>query len=553
MAKQIAFSNEARQKLVEGVNILAKAVTTTLGPRGRNVALDRKWGAPNVIHDGVSVAKEIELEDPFANMGAQLVKEAASKTADVAGDGTTSSTLLTQAIVNHGMKNIVAGANPMILKRGIDKAVEAVVAEVAKMSKKFKDSDLAQLTQVATISAGNEVIGEEIAKAIHKVGKDGVVTVEEGRGTVMETEHKEGMEFDRGFASAYFVTNPDKMTAEMEDPYILITDKKVTSIQELLPFLEKFVKVAKNLVIIADDVEGEALATLVVNSVKGTFRALVVKAPGFGDRRKAMLEDIAVLTGGTLVTEDIGMKLENVEVEHLGRADRVESDKENTRIVGGKGQETEIKHRISQLKKEIDGTKSEFDKEKLQERLAKLTGGVMVIRVGAASEIEMKEKKERVNDAVAATKAALEEGVVAGGGVTLLQARKVLKEVRKSMKMEEEKTGVDIVYNALGEPIRKIAENCGVDAGEIIYQIEQKNDPDFGFDAMTLEFGSMYKRGIIDPAKVVRSALQNAASVASIILTTDALITDKPEPKPPGPEMGPGGMGGMGGMMPGMM
>jgi chaperonin GroEL len=350
MAKQIAFSNEARQKMVEGVNILAKAVTTTLGPRGRNVAIDRKWGAPTVVHDGVTVAKEIELEDPFQNMGAQLVKEVASKTNDVAGDGTTTSTLLTQAIVNHGMKNVVAGANPMILKRGLDKAVEAVVAEIAKMAKKFKDSDLAQLTQVATLSAGNEVIGEEIAKAIHKVGKDGVVTVEEGRGTVMETEHKEGMEFDRGYASAYFVTNPDKMTAEMEDPYILITDKKIASIQELLPFLEKFVKVSKNLVIIADDVEGEALATLVVNSVKGTFRALVVKAPGFGDRRKAMLEDIAVLTGGTMVTEDIGMKLENVEVEHLGRADRVESDKENTRIVGGKGQATEIKHRIALLK-----------------------------------------------------------------------------------------------------------------------------------------------------------------------------------------------------------
>jgi chaperonin GroEL len=554
MAKQIAFSNEARQKMVEGVNILAKAVTTTLGPRGRNVAIDRKWGAPTVVHDGVTVAKEIELEDPFQNMGAQLVKEVASKTNDVAGDGTTTSTLLTQAIVNHGMKNVVAGANPMILKRGLDKAVEAVVAEIAKMAKKFKDSDLAQLTQVATLSAGNEVIGEEIAKAIHKVGKDGVVTVEEGRGTVMETEHKEGMEFDRGYASAYFVTNPDKMTAEMEDPYILITDKKIASIQELLPFLEKFVKVSKNLVIIADDVEGEALATLVVNSVKGTFRALVVKAPGFGDRRKAMLEDIAVLTGGTMVTEDIGMKLENVEVEHLGRADRVESDKENTRIVGGKGQATEIKHRIALLKNEIEKTKSEFDKEKLQERLAKLTGGVMVIRVGAASEVEMKEKKERVNDAVAATKAALEEGVVAGGGVTLLQARKVLKEVRKAMKMDEEKTGVDIVYNALGEPIRKIAENCGVDAGEVIYQIEQKNDPDYGFDAMSLQYGSMYKRGIIDPAKVVRSALQNAASVASIILTTDALITDKPEPKPPGPDMsGMGGMGGMGGMMPGMM
>jgi chaperonin GroEL len=549
MAKMIAFSDDARQKLVAGVNTLAKAVTTTLGPRGRNVALDKKWGAPNVIHDGVSVAKEIELEDPFENMGAQMVKEAASKTNDVAGDGTTTSTLLTQAIVNHGMKNIVAGSNPMILKRGIDEAVKAVVAQIGKMAKTFSSDDLDQLTQVATISAGNEVIGSEIAKAIHKVGKDGVVTVEEGRGLEMETEHKEGMEFDKGYASPYFVTNPDRMTAEIEDPYILITDKKITSIQELLPFLEKFVKVSKNIVIIADDVEGEALATLVVNSMRGTFKALVVKAPGFGDRRKAMLSDIAILTGGTVISEDIGMKLENAEIDHCGRADRVESDKEATRIVGGKGQEAAINDRIAQIKKEIDNTTSDFDREKLTERLAKLTGGVMVIRVGAASEVEMKEKKERVNDAVAATKAALEEGVVAGGGVTLLQARKALVKVRETMKLDEEKTGVDIVYNALAEPVKKIATNCGVDAGEVIFRVEEKNDPDYGFDAMNLEYGSMYKKGIIDPAKVVRSALQNAASVASIILTTDALVTDKPEPKSEGPA---GGMGGMGGGMPGM-
>jgi chaperonin GroEL len=546
MAKMIAFSDDARQKLVAGVNTLAKAVTTTLGPRGRNVALDKKWGAPNVIHDGVSVAKEIELEDPFENMGAQMVKEAASKTNDVAGDGTTTSTLLTQAIVNHGMKNIVAGSNPMILKRGIDEAVKTVVAEIGKMAKTFTSDDLDQLTQVATISAGNEVIGSEIAKAINKVGKDGVVTVEEGRGLEMETEHKEGMEFDKGYASPYFVTNPDRMTAEIEDPYILITDKKISSVQELLPFLEKVVKVTKNIVIIADDVEGEALATLVVNSIRGTFKALVVKAPGFGDRRKAMLADIAILTGGTVISEDIGMKLENAEIDHCGRADRVESDKESTRIVGGKGQEAAIKDRIAQIKKEIDNTTSDFDREKLSERLAKLTGGVMVIRVGAASEVEMKEKKERVNDAVAATKAALEEGVVAGGGVTLLQARKALAKVRETMKLDEEKTGVDIVYNALAEPLKKIATNCGVDAGEVIFRVEEKNDPDYGFDAMNLEYGSMYKKGIIDPAKVVRSALQNAASVASIILTTDALVTDKPEPK------SEGGAGGMGGGMSGM-
>ncbi len=554
MAKQIAFGNDARQKLVEGVNILAKAVTTTLGPRGRNVAIDRKWGAPNVIHDGVTVAKEIELDDPYANMGAQLVKEVASKTNDVAGDGTTTSTLLTQAIVNEGMRNVTAGANPMILKRGLDAAVDAVIAEIGKMAKTFTEKDVEQLTQVATISAGNEEIGELIAKAISKVGKDGVVTVEEGKGLQMETEHKEGMEFDRGFASPYFVTNADKMTAEIEDAYLLITDKKITSINDMLPFLEKFIKVSKNLVIIADDVEGEALATLVVNSMKGTFRALVVKAPGFGDRRKQMLEDIAILTGGTVITEDLGKKLENAEVEDCGRADRVIADKENTQIVGGKGLKANIEKRVASIRKEIDATKSDFDREKLQERLAKLAGGVMVIRVGAVSEVEMKEKKERVNDAVAATKAALEAGIVAGGGVTLLQARKALKKLHTSMKMDEEKTGVDIIYRALAEPVKMIAKNCGVEPGEVIYQIEQKNDPDFGFDAVTLEYGSMYKRGIVDPAKVIISALQNAASVASIILTTDALITDKPEPKKDGPDMsGMGGMGGMGGMMPGMM
>jgi chaperonin GroEL len=552
MAKQIIFDEDVRKALKVGVDKVANAVKVTIGPRGRNVALDKGYGGPTVTNDGVSIAKEITLKNKFENMGAEIVKEVASKTNDMAGDGTTTAVVLAQAIISEGYRRTAMGANAMMVRHGIEAAAADVVKELKSMAKPIKTKD--EIKQVATISAESEEIGAKIAETVEEVGKDGVVTVEESQAIGVETEVVEGLEFDKGYVSAYMITNGERMEAEYRDAPILLTDKKISSIQDILPLLEKLVQTGKKeLVIIADDVEGEALATLVVNSVKGTFRALVVKAPGFGDRRKAMLEDIAVLTGGTLVTEDIGMKLENVEVEHLGRADRVESDKENTRIVGGKGQETEIKHRISQLKKEIDGTKSEFDKEKLQERLAKLTGGVMVIRVGAASEIEMKEKKERVNDAVAATKAALEEGVVAGGGVTLLQARKVLKEVRKSMKMEEEKTGVDIVYNALGEPIRKIAENCGVDAGEIIYQIEQKNDPDFGFDAMTLEFGSMYKRGIIDPAKVVRSALQNAASVASIILTTDALITDKPEPKPPGPEMGPGGMGGMGGMMPGMM
>jgi chaperonin GroEL len=531
MAKQIKFAEDAREKLAKGVNILAKAVVTTLGPRGRNVALDRKWGAPNVVHDGVSVAKEIELEDPFENMGAQLVKEAASKTNDVAGDGTTTSTLLTQTMVNLGMKNITAGANPMILKKGIDEGVKAVVEEIKKMAKKVSIDNKDELVQVATISAADRQIGEKIAEALEKVGKDGVVTVEEGKGLQMEIEYKEGMEFDRGYASPYLVTDPEKMIAEIEDPYILITDKKISAISDLLPFLEKFVKVSKNLVIIADEVEGEALATLVVNKLRGTFNALVVKAPGFGDRRKEMLQDIAILTGGTVISEDLGKKLENVEVEDCGRADKVWADKENCRIIGGKGNQKDIEARIAQIRREMEETTSEFDKEKLQERLAKLTGGVAVINVGAATEVEMKEKKERVNDAVAATKAALEEGIVAGGGVTLLQARRVLEALKKKMEFDEEKTGVDIVYKALAEPVRKIAENCGVDAGWVLRKIEESKDKDFGFDAVTLEFGSMLKRGIVDPAKVVRSALENAASVATMILTTEALITDIPEKK----------------------
>lgn len=551
MAKQIIYGDDARQKLASGVNKLAKAVVTTLGPRGRNVAIDRKWGAPMVIHDGVTVAKDIELEDPFENMGAQMVKEAASKTNDVAGDGTTSSTLLTQAMVNHGMKNVTAGSNPMILKRGMDAAVEAVIAEVKKMAKKIPTDDVSQIAQVATISAANEEIGKLIAEAIKKVGKDGVVTVEEGKGLQMESEHKEGMEFDRGYASPYFVTNPDRMEAEIEDPYILITDKKISTVQDMLPFLEKVVKVSKSIVIIADDVEGEALPTLVVNNLKGTFKALVIKAPGFGDRRKAMLEDIAILTGGTVISEDLGKKLENVEIEDLGRADKVWSDKENTRIVGGRGDASALKARIAQIKKEMDATTSDFDREKLQERLAKLAGGVVVIKVGAATEVEMKEKKERVNDAVAATKAALEEGIVAGGATTYLQARKTLKALRDSLESEEEKTGVDIIYKALGEPIRMLAQNSGMDPGRVVYQIEQKDDPEYGFDAVSRDFGSMFKKGIIDPAKVVRTAIQNAESIAAAILTTEALITDIPEKKEESAG-GAGGMGGMGGGMPGM-
>ncbi|PIZ65651.1 chaperonin GroEL [Candidatus Roizmanbacteria bacterium CG_4_9_14_0_2_um_filter_39_13] len=550
MAKQIIYGDEARQKLSSGVNQLARAVVTTLGPRGRNVGIDRKWGAPTVVHDGVTVAKEIELEDPFENMGAQMVKEAASKTNDVAGDGTTSSTLLTQAMVNHGLKNITAGSNPMILKRGMDAAIEAVVNQVQKMAKKIPTDDIAQITQVATISAANDEIGKIIAQAIKKVGKDGVVTVEEGKSLQMESEHKEGMEFDRGYSSPYFVTNPDRMEAEIENPYILITDKKISSVSDMLPFLEKVVKVSKNIVIIAEDVDGEALATLVVNKLRGTFNTLVVKAPGFGDRRKAMLEDIAILTGGTVISEDIGKKLENVEIEDLGRADQVWADKENTRIVGGKGNKDALKGRIGQIKKEMKASTSDFDREKLQERLAKLSGGVVVIKVGAATEVEMKEKKERVNDAVAATKAALEEGIVSGGGTTYLQARKVLVALRKTMKFDEEKVGVDVVYNSLAEPIKMIAQNSGMDPGQVMYQVEQKDDPDYGFDAINRDFGSMIKKGIIDPAKVVRTAIQNAESIAAAILTTEALVADLPEKNPPAQG---GGMGGMGGGMPGMM
>src|SRR3989338_6398371 len=438
MAKQLKFGEEARKSLMKGIDVVAKAVVTTLGPKGRNVALDKKWGAPNIVHDGVSVAKEIDLKDPFENMGAQLVKEAASKTNDAAGDGTTTSTLLAQMITKTGMKNIAAGANPMLVKKGIEKAVAAVVAELKKNTKPIKNKE--EITQVATVSAGDAEIGAKIAEALDKVGRDGVVTVEEGKGLTIDIEYKEGMEFDRGYASAYLVTNPEKMEAEVEDAYILLTDKKISAIADLLPFLEKFVKVSKNLVIVADEVEGEALATLVVNKLRGTFNVLAVKAPGFGDRRKEMLDDVAILTGGTVVSEDLGKKLENIEVDDCGRADKVWSDKENCRIIGGKGDTAKIKARVAQIRREINESTSDFDKEKLQERLAKLSGGVAVINVGAATEVEMKEKKERVNDAVAATKAALEEGIVAGGGVALLQARSSLVGLKKKMEFEEERS-----------------------------------------------------------------------------------------------------------------
>ena len=552
MAKQIKFSEEARQSLARGVNILAKAVVTTLGPKGRNVALDKKWGAPNVIHDGVTVAKEIELEDPFENMGAQLVKEAASKTNDVAGDGTTTATLLAQSIINTGLKNVTAGANPMMLRIGMEKAAEKVVEEIKGLAKPVKDGDV---VRVATISAQNEKIGSLIAGALEKVGKDGVVTVEEGKGLEMEVEYKEGMEFDKGYASPYFVTNPDKMEAEIEDPYILITDKKISALNELLPFLESLVKVSKNLVIIADEIEGEALATLILNKLRGTFNTLAIKAPGFGDRRKEMLEDIAILTGGTVISDDTGRKFESVTIEDCGRADKVWADKENSRVIGGKGNAKAIQARIAQIRKSIDKTTSDFDREKLQERLAKLAGGVAVINVGAATEIEMKEKKERVNDAVAATKAALEEGIVPGGGTALLRARRVLPALKDSLTNDDEKVGVEILYQALAEPIKMIAKNSGADEGWVLRTVEDagvkgKKDVDYGFNAMTMEFGPMLAAGIVDPAKVTRSAVQNAVSVGTMVLTTEALITDLPEKKDAGGMGGgmPGGMPGMGGM-----
>jgi chaperonin GroEL len=543
MAKQLKFSEDARQALLAGVNKLAAAVVTTLGPKGRNVALDKKWGAPNVVHDGVTVAKEIELVDPFENMGAQLVKEAASKTGDVAGDGTTTATLLAQSIVNAGMKAITAGANPMILKTGIAKGVDAVVAEIKKMSKPVKGDEI---KQVATISAGDAGIGEKIAEALNKVGKDGVVTVEEGKGLELELEYKEGMEFDKGYASAYMVTNADKMEAEIENPYILITDKKISSLQELLPFLENLIKVSKNLVIIADEIDGEALAVLVVNKLKGTFNALAIKAPGFGDRRKAMLEDLAILTGGTVISEDTGRKLDSVTLEDCGRADKVWADKENTRIIGGKGSPATIAARVKQIRTELENTTSDYDKEKLQERLAKLAGGVAVINVGAATEVELKEKKERVLDAVAANKAAVEEGIVPGGGVTQLRARKALVDLKKSLTLDDEKIGVDILFQALGMPLRMIAKNAGTDEGWVERTVEESKVVDFGFNALTNDFGSMLAAGIVDPAKVTRSSLQNGASVAIMVLTTECLVTDVPEKKP---EMPMGGAGGMGGGM----
>jgi chaperonin GroEL len=538
MAKQIKYAKDARKALKSGVDQLANAVVTTLGPKGRNVALDKKWGAPNVVHDGVAVAKEIELKDPFENMGAQLIKEAASKTSDVAGDGTTTATLLAQSIINKGFEKVNTEVNPMILKVGMEKGVAEIIKRIKEMAVPVKDADVAK---VATISAQSEEIGKLIADALAKVGKDGVVTVEEGKGVELYVDYKEGMEFDKGYASAYLVTNPEKMEAEVEDPYILITDKKLSNLQEFIPFLENVVKVSKNLVIIADDIEGEVLALLVVNRLKGVLNALAVKAPGFGDRRKEMLEDIAILTGGTVISEDTGRKFDSVTVEDCGRADKVWADKENTRIIGGKGNPLALKARIAQVKKAMEQSTSDFDKEKLHERLAKLSGGVAVINVGAATEVEMKEKKERVIDAVAATKAALEEGIVPGGGVTLLRAREVLEKLIKTLRIKDEIVGVEILSESLAEPIKRIVENAGEDSAAVLAKVENAQEDDYGFNVMTMEYGSMIKAGIIDPAKVTRSAVQNAVSVAMMVLTTEALVTDIPEEKKE-PAM-PGGMG----------
>lgn len=541
-AKQLLFGNDARQKMLTGVNKLADAVVTTLGPKGRNVALDRSWGSPNVIHDGVTVAKEIELEDPFENMGAQLVKEAASKTNDVAGDGTTTSTLLAQAITNKGMKYVTAGTNPMIMKRGIDKAVKAVVAEVRRLAKDVKPEDW---EKVATISAQNEEIGSKIAQALKLVGKDGVVEVEEGKTMEITIDHKEGMEFDKGYASAYFVTDADHMEAVSEKPSILVTDQKISNIKDILPLLESIVNEGRELVIIADDIEGEALTTLVVNRLRGTFKCLAIKAPGFGDRRKEMLQDIAILTGANMISADLGRKLTDATVADLGQADSVRSTKDSTRIVGGHGSQTDIDARVAQLDQQIDAATSDFDREKLQERKAKLTGGVAVIQVGASTEIEMKNLQERVKDAKEATRAAIEEGIIPGGGVTLLRASKVLEKVTADS--DDEKAGIEIVRNVLEEPMRMLATNSGEDAGWVVGQIKAKNEANWGFNALTNTFEDLLKAGVIEPAKVAIASLENAASVASMILTTECLVTDAPKKNEPAAPAG------MGGGMPGMM
>ncbi len=549
MAKQLEFNEDARKKLFIGVEKLSNAVKVTLGPKGRNVLLDKKFGAPTVTKDGVSVAKEIELEDPFENMGAQLVKEVATKTNDVAGDGTTTATVLAYSITKEGVKSVAAGINPMGIKRGIDKAVAISVEEIKKAAKSIKDK--AEIAQVASISANNDMeIGEQIADAMEKVGKDGVITVEESKTIDSNIDFVEGMQFDRGYLSPYFATNRDNMTAVLNDPFILIYDKKIANMKDLLPILEKVAQSGKPILIIAEDVEGEALATLVVNTIRGTLNAVAVKAPGFGDRRKAMLEDIAILTGGQVISEDLGLKLENTEIDSLGRAKTVKIEKENTTIINGEGKASALKDRIGQIKAQIEETTSDYDREKLQERLAKLAGGVAVINVGAATEVELKEKKHRVEDALSATRAAIDEGVIPGGGVTLMQAVSALEKIDLSEYPDDEKVGFRIVQRALEEPIRQIVENAGLD-GAVVAEKAKHEKKGVGYDAGKMEWVDMIKAGIIDPAKVTRSALQNAASIAALLLTTECTITDLPEKESamPGGAPGMGGMGGMGGMM----
>jgi chaperonin GroEL len=543
-AKLVKFSQDARDRILRGVNVLADAVTVTLGPRGRNVVLEKSFGAPNVTKDGVTVAKEIELEDKFENMGAQMVKEVASKTSDVAGDGTTTATVLARAIFTEGLKMVVAGHDPMNLKRGIDRAVQGLVAELKALSKPTKEQK--EIAQVGTISANNDsTIGEIIAEAMNKVGKEGVITVEEAKGLETQLEVVEGMQFDRGYSSPYFVTDPDRMECSYEDVYLLIHEKKISSMKDLLPLLEQVARGGKPLVIIAEEVEGEALATLVVNKIRGTLQTAAVKAPGFGDRRKAMLEDIAILTGGRVIAEELGMKLENVTLQDLGRAKRVVIDKDTTTIIDGAGKKSDIEGRIKQIRAQIEETTSDYDREKLQERLAKLVGGVAVVKVGAATEVEMKEKKARVEDALHATRAAVEEGIVPGGGVALIRAAATLEKLSVP---DEERFGVNIVRRAIEEPLRWIAKNAGAEGSIVLDKVRSAKGA-FGFNAAAEEYEDLLKAGIIDPTKVVRTALQNAASVASLLLTTEAMVAEKPEDKPAAPGMPPGGMGGMGGMM----
>ncbi len=547
-AKDVRFDTDARNRMLKGINTLADAVRITLGPKGRNVVLDKSFGAPRITKDGVTVAKEVELEDKFENMGAQMVKEVASRTNDEAGDGTTTATVLAQSIVREGLKSVAAGMNPMDLKRGVDLAVEHVITKIKESSRPVVDS--AEVAQVGTISANGETeIGSQIADAMQKVGNEGVITVEENKGLETETDVVEGMQFDRGYLSPYFVTNGDKMTSDLEEAYILLHEKKLSSLQPMVPLLESVIQTTKPLLIIAEDVEGEALATLVVNKLRGGLKIAAVKAPGFGDRRKAMLQDIAILTGGQVISEDLGMKLENVTLDMLGSAKKISITKDETTIVDGAGEKAEIEARVGQIRQQIDETSSDYDREKLQERLAKLAGGVAVIRVGGSTEVEVKERKDRVEDALNSTRAAVQEGVVPGGGVALVAATKTLENLEGAN--SDQNAGIKIVRRALEAPLRQIAENAGVDAAIVAGKVRESETENFGFNAQTEEYGDMFQFGVIDPAKVVRTALEDAASIAGLLITTEAMITDKPEPKNAGPAMPPdmGGMGGMGGMM----